>query len=76
MNIEAKNIVTELGTEDRVGRSSEANAYIAVKDHKEEFPEKPSFKLINLSKSEIRKISKIKLDRVNKVAIESIKLNQ
>ena len=75
INIEANNIVIKLGIEDRVERLSEANAYVTVKDHKEEFPEKPSFRLINPSKSEIRKISKIILDKVNKVVIESTKLN-
>ena len=34
------NIVTKLGIDDRVERLSELNAYITVKDHKEEFPEK------------------------------------
>ena len=76
INIEAKNIVTKLGIEDRVERLSEGNTYITVKDHKEEFPEKPSFRLINPSKSEIGKISKIIVDKVNKVVIEPTKLNQ
>ena len=55
INVEAKNIVTKLGIEDRVEQLSERNAYITVKDHKEEFREKISFRLINPSKSEIRK---------------------
>ena len=76
INIEAKNIVTKLGIEDRVERLSEGNAYVTVKDHKEEFPEKPSFRLINPSKSEIGKNSKIILDKVNKVVLELTKLNQ
>ena len=46
-----------------------------MKDHKEEFPEKPLFRLINPSKSEIGKISKIILDKINKKVIESTKLN-
>ena len=76
INIEAKSIVTKLSIEDRVQQLSEENAYITVKGHKGEFPEKQSFTLINLSKSEIRKINKIILDNVNKVIIESTKLNQ
>ena len=67
IKIEAKNIVTKMGIEDRVERVSDGNAYITVKDHEEKFPEKPSFRLINPSKSEIKKISKIILDKVNKV---------
>ena len=76
INIEAKNIFTKLGIEGRAKRLSEANAYITVKDQKEEFPEKPSFRLIKPSKSEIGKISKIILDKVNKLVIESNKFNQ
>ena len=66
IKIEAKNIVTKMGIEDRVERVSDGNAYITVKDHEEKFPEKPSF-IINPSKSEFKKISKIILDKVNKV---------
>ena len=45
INTESKNIVVE--------RLSEGNAYITVKDHKGEFPEKTLFRLLNTSKSEI-----------------------
>ena len=76
INIEAKNLVMKLGIEDRVERLSDGNAYITVKDHKEECPEKPLFRLINSSKSEIGKISKIIIDKVNKVVIESTELSQ
>ena len=65
-----------MSIEDRVERLSEGNTYITVKDHKKEFPEKPSFRLINPSKSEIGKNQYIILDKVNKVVIESTKLNQ
>ena len=76
INIEAKNMVMKLSIEDRVERLSEGNAYIIIKDHKEKFPEKLSFRLIKPSKSEIGKISKIILDKVNKLFIESTKLNE
>ena len=56
INVEATNIVTKLGIEDRVKQLSERNAYMTVKDHKEELPEKISFRLINPSKSEIGKL--------------------
>ena len=69
-------ILTKLSIGDRVKQLSEGNAYITAKDHKEEFPEKPSFRLIKPSRSAIGKISKIIPDKVNKVIIESTKLNQ
>ena len=49
---------------------------MTFKDHEEEFPEKSSFILTNRSKSEIRKISKYILDKINKAVIESTKLSQ
>ena len=57
--------------EDRVEQLSEENAYITIKDDKENLinPFKPS-------KSEIGKIREIILDKVNKVVIKPTKLNQ
>ena len=43
----------------------ETEAYIAVKDHKESYPNKIPCRLINPSKSSIGKISKITLDKIN-----------
>ena len=54
----------------------EAEAYIRVKDHREGFPHKPSFRLINLSKVELGKVSKRILDKINKYIIEHTKANQ
>ena len=46
-----------------------------MKDHKEEFPEKSLFRLISPSKSEIKKVSKYILDKINKLVIEATKLS-
>ena len=54
----------------------ESEAYITVKDLKENFPHKPSFRLINPSKSELGKVSKRVLDNINKYIIEHTKVNQ
>ena len=50
--------------------------YITAKDHKESFPQNPSFRLINPSKSDIGKVSKTILDRMNKEITSSIQVNQ
>ena len=65
INNEAKNIVKKLGIEERVQRMSEEESYVTIKDHKENFPNKISCRLINPSKSEIGKISKHILDDIN-----------
>ena len=51
-------------------------AYITVKDHKENFPEKVAFRLINPSKSEIGKLSKKLLDGINKELRAKVDVNQ
>ena len=54
----------------------ENEAYITVKDHKDEFPNKIPCRLINPSKSSIGKISKIILDKSNENVITLTKMNQ
>ena len=54
----------------------ETEAYITVKDHKVGFPHKLSFRLINPSKSDIGKISKNLLDKINKILILNTNVNQ
>ena len=52
------------------------DAYITVKDHKESFRPNPSFKFINPSETDIDKVSKTILDRMNKKNTSSIHVNQ
>ena len=47
-----------------------------VKDYIESFPHNPSFTLINPSNSNIGKVSKTILDRMNKEITSSIHVNQ
>ena len=47
-----------------------------VEDHKEEFPNSPSSRLVNPSKWEIGKISKHILDKINKSRLSNTKVNQ
>ena len=53
----------------------EAEAYITIKDHKYEFPNKIPCRLINPSKSKISKISKAILDTINKNVIRFTEIN-
>ena len=59
----------------RFERLQENEAYITVKDHKDEFPNKIPCRLINPSKLSIGKISKIILDRINENVITLTKMN-
>ena len=57
-------------------RMQETEAYVTIKDHKEDFPNKVSCRLINPSKSDIGKISKAILDKINEKVLLSTKVNQ
>lgn len=61
-----KDIATSLGLEDRIETSAARSAFITLKDHKPNFRNNPTCRLINPSKSEIGIISKQILDRINK----------
>ena len=64
MNKQAKKIVEKLNIDDRIEKLQETEAYTTIKDHKKGFPNNPSFRLINPSKSDIGRINKI-LDKIN-----------
>lgn len=73
---EAKSIATNLGLADRINTTAKRDAYITLKDHKANFTNNPSCRLINPTRSEIGKISKQLLDRINKQIAATLKLNQ
>ena len=52
-----------------------SEAYITIKDHKENFPEKPSFALINPSNSDIEKFSKSIFDQIKQNISQSTNVN-
>ena len=54
----------------------ESESYITIKDHKEDFTLKVSCRLINPSKSDIGKISKHVLDKVNQKLLSVTEVNQ
>ena len=51
-------------------------AFITIKDHNEEFPHRVSFRLLNPSKTNIGKISKVLLDKSNPAILSGTKINQ
>ena len=59
ISLEAKSVATNLKLSGRIEKFAEAPAYITLKDHKQNFRSKPSCRLINPTKNEIGKISKI-----------------
>ena len=76
INKGAKTIAQKLELDDRVEKMQESQCYITVKDHKEDFPHKISCRLLNPSKSDIGKISKMIIDKINKLLVVSTQVNQ
>ena len=76
INNEAKNIATNLLIDDRVECMAERQAFITLKDHKDNFVNKPTCRLINPVKSEIGRISKQILENVNTTVRQKTGLNQ
>ena len=66
----------KLNIVDRMERIEKLEAYITIKDHKENFLQNPTFRLIYPSKYEIGKISKHTFDNINKKVSENIQTNQ
>ena len=60
---ETKSIIQKLNLHDRVRTTAEKDAFITLKDHKPNFANNPTCRLINPTKSEIGKICKQILDR-------------
>ena len=65
INTEAQKIATSLGVADRMDTLARKDAFLTLKDHKDNFANNLPCRLINPAKSEIGLISKRILDRIN-----------
>ena len=74
IHTENKKIATKLGIDDRVDTTANKDAFITLKDHKPNFANKPTCRLINPTKSEIGKISKVTLDRINSKITRAVQI--
>ena len=70
INEEAQTIAKSLKLDDRINQLPIKQCYITLKDHKDDFNIKPETRLINPTSSEIGKISKLMLERINKIIRE------
>ena len=65
INLEAKQIAEKLKIADRVETLNENDAFITLKDHKQNFKNDPKCRLINPTKSDLGKASRIMLQKIN-----------
>ncbi len=73
---ELKHISNNLGIGDRIEQMKKREAFISLKDHKENFENNPKCRLINPAKSESGKLSKIIRDKINSNLRKILNLNQ
>ena len=71
-----KKIATELELDDRIYSTSKKQAFITLKDHKQNFNNNPTCRLLHPTKSEIGRISKEKLSKIVNIVREKTKFNQ
>ena len=76
INSEAKFISEELKLSDRIECLAQKDAFVTLKDHKENFKNKLPCRVLNPSKSELGHISKVHLDRINSDIRKKLSLNQ
>ena len=65
INKEAKEIALKLSIDHKINCIAKQPGFITIKDHKLNFKTNPLYRLINPTKSKIRKISKHILDNIN-----------
>ena len=76
INKEAKKLTEQLKLSDRIEKIPEKEAYITIKDHKPNFPNDIKCRLINPCKTNIGKITKQLLDRINSIIKTKLDLAQ
>lgn len=75
INSEAKKIAEELDLDDRIDVIAQRESFITLKDHKPNFANVPTCRLINPCKSELGRASKRITERIVKNVVEASKVN-
>ena len=76
VNKETKIIACKLNLQNKIQCYPSNSAFITLKDHKDNFRTNPKCRLINPAKSEIGKVSKFHLDKINQNIRKKTSLNQ
>lgn len=73
---EAKWVAKNIQLDDRINTMAERQAFLTLKDHKDNFANRPTCRLLNPAKSELGKISKKITERINKDLQTKIDITQ
>ena len=76
INKDGKEILKNKEDLHRLDINEESNYFFTFKDHKENFQNNPTVRLINPAKNDIGRISKVILDKINSSLIKQLKVNQ
>ena len=76
INMTRKNLMRDKEVIKQMEKNEEGNSFITIKDHKENFDNHPTARLINPAKNELGRISKLILDKINKKISQKSELNQ
>eukprot|EP00794_Sanderia_malayensis_P001955 gene1954-biopygen1774 len=76
INYSGKNILKDNPIIQRMNVNAENNCFITLKDHKENFANNPTTRLINPAKNELGRISKVILEKITTQVRAKLNLNQ
>ena len=76
INVEAKKIAEKYKVDDKLDKICEQQCFFTIKDHKEDFRENPKYRLINPTKTEMGRVSKMVLDNINEELRKATGCNQ
>ena len=76
INKKGKEILKNKEALHRLDINEESHCFFTLKDHKENFQNNPTVRLINPAKNDIGRISKVILEKINSSLIKQLKVNQ
>ena len=76
INLEAKNIAELVSLDDSIEIIARTPAFITLNDHKLDFRQNPSWRLINPVKNEFGNVTKLIIEEINKKLISEHHYNQ
>ena len=76
VNVKSKEIAETLKLESRMQKYAKTECFITLKDHKENFVSRPQCRLINTAKTDLGRVVKIKVERINQEIRYKIGVNQ
>ena len=65
INLKAQQIINDVKLKEKRKKLHSKNVFVTIKDHKTSFPNSVDCRLINTMKSDLGKVAKVILDKIN-----------